>query len=234
MEGMDDVLPLIFQAYCKPTIAQMPRDSESQYVGEKPPLLEQNLHIAHDASLVSKKWRQVALVAQRTAVKAMREAFFAKVVDFVLGECQAPDSTINRKCLLRHAGVTTTVVGMTLHKIRPAQKCYLNMKHFPVDAQQQQVTCMLLNAGGARERPPIGYNVREASYRHDEMPHYHLCGCEFGRRGQRWLEDVDCSEEQKKETQTWLAALAQQVLQDLLQNFDELNERDWHRQRFYM
>jgi len=232
---MEDVLSLIMQAYCKPTCAQMPHDSESPYVGELPPLLEQNRHIAHDASLVSKKWRVVALAAQRTAVKAMREAFFAQVVDFVLGECQAPAATINRKCLLRHAGVTTTVVSMTLGECRTPHKCYLYVKHYPVDAEQRMVTCMQPSPDGP-QRPPLGYNVRCRDYRLDEMPHYRFRDGVPGLRAPLWLADVASdacrSEQQHKETHTWLAALAQQVLQGLLQDFAALNERDWHRQRF--
>ena len=137
--------------------------------------------------------------------------------------------------MLRHAGVTTTVVGLTLHKTRLPPVCNVYLKHYPVDDTQKQVTCMQSTEQGFF-RPHIGYNVREASYRLDEMPHYRVRDVDLLIPMQAWLADfaLDAcrSEEQRKETQAWLADFAQQVLQDLLQNFALLNERDWHRQRF--
>jgi hypothetical protein len=234
---MDDVLPLIMHAYCKPTLAQMPLAWTRQYIGDLLLVLEHNRHIAHDASLVCKKWHQVALVAQRKAVKAMREAFFAKVVEFVLRECQAPAGGYTIECVLRHVGVTTTVVGITTHKINLPQTCYIYVKHYPVDAEHRRtLTCMQPSADGGTETPPIGYNVREGLYRLHEMPHYSLRDGVPGVRAPLWLADFSLdacrSEQQHKETHTWLAALAQQVLQGLLEHFAALNERDWHRQRF--
>ena len=230
MDALDDILPLILQAYCKPTLP--PRSQCRYYTG--PVLLEQDWCIAQDAGLVIKKWRTFALVAQRKAVKAMREAFFAKVVEFVLCECQSAALGLHSKCVLRHAGVTTTVVGLTLHKTRLPPVCNVYLKHYPVDDTQQQVTCMHPSPDGPR-LPPIGHNVRQDSYRLDEMPHYRVRDLKLVQQ-QAWLADfaLDAcrSEEQRKETQAWLADFAQQVLQDLLQNFALLNERDWHRQRF--
>ena len=88
-----------------------------------PALLEQDWCIAQDAGFVSKKWRTVALVAQRSAVKAMRAAFFAAVAENVQRKCL--DAWLlsrgvrpQGKCVLRHVGVTTTVVAITVHAHR--------------------------------------------------------------------------------------------------------------------
>jgi hypothetical protein len=120
--------------------------------------------------------------------------------------------------VLRHAAVTTTVVGITVHPHRTPPVCSLYLQHYPVNARQQQLSCMQPSAGETSGRPPIGYNVREAeaSYRLDALPHYRVPDC-------------DRSEAQKQEAGACLADFAQQVQRDLLRQFGELNEREWHR-----
>ena len=198
---MDDILPYILEVYCTPTHVQ-PKGYWRHETN--PALVDQSMSIAEDASFVSKKWRRHGLIAQLKAVKAMREAFFAEVVEFVQCECQGADLGFTGKCVLRHAGVTTTVVALTLHKTRLPPVCNMYLKHYPVDATQKQVACMHPSPDGPHF-PPIGYNVREASYRLDEMPHYRVRDVKLVKPMQAWLADfaLDArrSEEQRKETQ---------------------------------
>lgn len=83
MEALDDVLPFILQAYCKPTEVQMPAEYTATrgVMVDCPTLLGRSLSIAQDAGFVSKKWRLTALAAQRSDVQGMRVAFFAEVAE---------------------------------------------------------------------------------------------------------------------------------------------------------
>lgn len=217
MEGtaqiMDDILPHILEAYCAPT-----RVAGGDWAGSS--LLEQSMSIAQDASFVSKKWRKHGLLAQRTAVKAMREAFFAKVLECVQRKCLDPAwSGRTNKCVLRQPGVTTTVVGITVHKDWLLPLCSVYMLHYPVDAEQKQVTCMQKTPTGWA-RPPHDFNMQETHFRLKEMPHFRVHASAR-------------SEEEMNEAQAWLdASLSVDVLEGLRQDFAALNERDWHRQRF--
>jgi hypothetical protein len=192
---MDDVLPLIMQAYCTPTCAQLPVESviESSY----PTLFEHIRRIACDASLVSKKWRIVALAAQRTAAKAMRESFFVAVVECFRAKCL--DTMLGpERCVLRHAGVLTTVVILTIRPSWPPL-CQINMRHLPVNAEQI---------------PLVKVGTQETFVRLKEMPH-------IGMRPDKR------SEQATKEAQDWLNDHAPLVLQILRQDFATLNKRDW-------
>ncbi len=176
----------------------------------------------NDAALVSKRWREQSRIAQLAAIKAVRAAFFAEVVAKMQRVCVDPSTLATQRhmLLLRYRNVTHTVVKVSMYADWSPPQCDVALEHYPVDDTQRQVPCFPPNAHGRFVYPPAGYNVKHRIYKTlDTLPHFRV-------------PDKDRTAAQKAEAQTWLTGFGQTVLQSLWHEFDSLNNREWHRQRF--